>query len=522
MTATNGRNLFSASYKTALAVSLAGLTLTVFAGRRTDRNADFPSKPAFTITIDSSNAPELAEWGEKTLRPALEEWYPKFLALFPTEGWTPPKKITVRYKENINVPAYATRPSNVITLNRAHFNKTKSIGCVIHELFHIVQQYRRAPAWVTEGMADYARNYVWSKSGCKVNTRKPGVHARSKYATGANFIAFAESKFPGTAAKLNDVCRRGVYNEETFWKTNTGMTLDEIEDMWKFRRPRAVSPQIRVMTYDIGNVDSRQAAWNSRKNALEKTIASENPDVAGFQEVSDSQYKWLKAIFPEFEFFGRGCNADGSGDVCVVAFRKSRFELVESGNFWLSQKPDVPGSTGWDAESPRICTYCILKDKTTEKVFLFANTLLDRHGETARRRAVETIAGRLVDIARKEARKTERRIIPVILAGNFNCTGQDAPITTLSRVLNDAMRVCRNPEGSWRTFNEWHYMENEPSIIQTLRSTKDSVKPQGRVDYIFLAPGIKVVEYRTFNGKSGMESNYPSDHFPCSAKIILK
>ncbi len=30
------------------------------------------------------------------------------------------------------------------------------------------------------------------------------------------------------------------------------------------------------------------------------------------------------------------------------------------GTFWLSETSDVPGSRGWDAALPRICTYAVL------------------------------------------------------------------------------------------------------------------------------------------------------------------
>ena len=202
-------------------------------------------KPAFKVVIDASAAPEMAEWSEKTLRPAVEHWYAEFCRRFPTKGWKPPKKITIRYKEGIKVPAYATKPANVITLNRRHFNKIKSIGCVMHELFHIVQQYRKTPKWITEAMADYARNYVWTTKGCPMDTRNR--RARSKYTVGANFIAFVESRHPGTAVKLNDVCRRGKYKEEAFWPGATGKTLDELEKEWQASSPPPKPKKKRVV-----------------------------------------------------------------------------------------------------------------------------------------------------------------------------------------------------------------------------------------------------------------------------------
>lgn len=199
----------------------------------------------FKISIDTSGAPELAEWCEKDLRPAMERWYREFCLRFPTKGWKPPRLVRVRFRESMKVPGYAVRPGNVIVLNRRRFNKTKSIGCVMHELFHIVQQYRKTPAWITEAMADYARNYVWSTKGCPMNTRNR--RARSKYGTGANFIAFVEQHHPGTAVKLNDVCRRGKYSEKNFWPEATGKTIDELEKEWQQSSPPPAPKKRKVV-----------------------------------------------------------------------------------------------------------------------------------------------------------------------------------------------------------------------------------------------------------------------------------
>ncbi len=248
MSAMNKRSFVRVGART-LAVSVAAMAAVATALPGNVHAADKPHGAAgqkinFKVEIDTSAAPEMAEWSENALRPAVEHWYVEFCRRFPTDGWEPPKRIRIRYKEGIKVPAYATRPNNVITLNRGRFNKTKSIGCVMHELFHIVQQYRKTPSWITEAMADYARNYVWTTKGCPMNTRNR--RARSKYTVGANFIAFVERNHSGTAVKLNDVCRRGKYNEDAFWMEVTGKSLDELEKEWQSSSPPPVKKRKTV------------------------------------------------------------------------------------------------------------------------------------------------------------------------------------------------------------------------------------------------------------------------------------
>ncbi len=67
-----------------------------------------------------------------------------------------------------------------------------------------------------------------------------------------------------------------------------------------------------------------------------------------------------------------------------VAYRKSRFDLVKKGVFWLSETPDVPGSMGWGAKYIRPCLYLILKDKQSGRKLCFVNTHTDHIAVKAR------------------------------------------------------------------------------------------------------------------------------------------
>ena len=122
---------------------------------------------------------------------------------------------------------------------------------------------------------------------------------------------------------------------------------------WSERRGAAEAPAVRVMTYNIrcegGDRKSPDNNWGARRDDLVDLVRRENPDVAGFQEVEPDQLKWLAGRFADYTFVGVGRNADGRGEASPVAFRTSRFDAVTNGTFWLSEKPDVPGSRGWDA-----------------------------------------------------------------------------------------------------------------------------------------------------------------------------
>ena len=42
-----------------------------------------------------------------------------------------------------------------------------------------------------------------------------------------------------------------------------------------------------------------------------------------------------------------------------------------------------------------------------------------------------------------------------------------------------------------------------------------------RIDYIYVTPGTRVLDYRTVNDVRSDQKMYPSDHFPVVATIVL-
>ena len=42
-----------------------------------------------------------------------------------------------------------------------------------------------------------------------------------------------------------------------------------------------------------------------------------------------------------------------TGEASPVCYRKSRFEELKKGTFWLSETPDTPGLKGWGAACPQ-------------------------------------------------------------------------------------------------------------------------------------------------------------------------
>ena len=189
----------------------------------------------YNYVFDTSGAPELAAWTKQNIVHVVREWYPKLVEMFPSEGWKASRKVKFRFTNESDYPAYAS--ANCVTLGRPWFRENPGdIGCIIHELFHVVQgRYRNSPDWLTEGIADYVRFYLFEPEshGCDMVLRSSAARYDGKYRISANFLDFVERRHPGVVKELNALCRQGKYDEETYWKKRTGKTVKELETEWK-------------------------------------------------------------------------------------------------------------------------------------------------------------------------------------------------------------------------------------------------------------------------------------------------
>lgn len=143
----------------------------------------------------------------------------------------------------------------------------------------------------------------------------------------------------------------------------------------------------KVMSYNIwyANPDAGENTWENRRDGVANAVIDQKADIVGMQEVLFRQVADLEKLLPEYSWVGVGRD-DGKqgGEFEPIFFNRERFDLVQSGNFWLSETPDSAGSLGWDAKCIRIATWVQLKDKNSGlEIFVF-NTHFDHEGETAR------------------------------------------------------------------------------------------------------------------------------------------
>jgi endonuclease/exonuclease/phosphatase family metal-dependent hydrolase len=253
---------------------------------------------------------------------------------------------------------------------------------------------------------------------------------------------------------------------------------------------------LRVASYNL-RMDTQSDslnAWSYRKDKVNALVRFHDIDIFGTQEGFLHQLQDICRM-PEYAYIGAGRD-DGktAGEHSAIFYKTNRLEVLEKGDFWLSETPDVPGK-GWDATCcNRICSWGKFKEKQSGKIFYFFSVHFDHQGVVARQESGKLMAVKLKEIAGD---------YPLICVGDFNSAPDTEQIQLLSSVFNDAKTVSKmppyGPEGT---------------------SNRRFGNPLGRrIDYIFVSDGIDVLKYASLTDNDGMY--YPSDHIPVMADIIF-
>jgi len=253
---------------------------------------------------------------------------------------------------------------------------------------------------------------------------------------------------------------------------------------------------LRVMSFNVrcSHANDGDNSWPRRRNLLVETIREIDPDLLGLQEVCPDQAACLRVELSDYEMVGGGRD-DGrnEGEASPVLFRRERFALLDSGQFWLSQTPEVVGSMGWDAAFPRICSFARLCDKMTDQVVVYLNTHWDHKGEVARHESAKLMTAKAGELAGNDW---------VIITGDFNLDEDSEAYRTL---LGTESRNVRLTDGYRKVYPK---RENNEASFHGFKGTVEG----SRIDWIlhserFVVKSAEIV-------RTSMGGRYPSDHYP--------
>ena len=259
-----------------------------------------------------------------------------------------------------------------------------------------------------------------------------------------------------------------------------------------------------VMTFNIryGTADDGENAWPLRRHTVAEAVRRADPDLLGVQEALKFQLDYLAEQLPEWEQVGVGRDdGEAKGEFSAVLYRRSRFDLLDHGTWWLSETPDVPGSKSWDAALPRIATWTVLRDRASGRELLFACTHFDHRGQTARRNSARLLRERLPGLMGDR---------PLVLVGDFNA----APGGDVHR----ALLGLDEPQ----TIDSASPFLDANEVVGTDRATGTFCAFVGRtsgprIDWIVLSPDWRPTAARVL--VEPIDGRWPSDHSPVVANL---
>jgi endonuclease/exonuclease/phosphatase family metal-dependent hydrolase len=270
--------------------------------------------------------------------------------------------------------------------------------------------------------------------------------------------------------------------------------------------------EVSVMTFNIryGTAGDGSNRWEKRRDLVYEVIDEHGCDIVGLQEALRFQIDEIRDVLPDYGEIGVGRD-DGKtkGEYSAILYREDRLDVNAFGTFWLSDTPEVPGSTSWGNSITRICTWGRFTGRDSGRSFYVFNVHLDHRSQPSREKSVVLLARRIAERKHRD---------PVIVSGDFNA-GEDNPaiLYLKGRIefegalpgpaktpvpLVDTFRVLRPDAKDVGTFNGFN-----------------GTRAGGKIDYVFAQPQVHVLDARILHDNTN--GRYPSDHFPVTARLRL-
>ncbi|MEU8658551.1 endonuclease/exonuclease/phosphatase family protein [Actinoplanes philippinensis] len=275
------------------------------------------------------------------------------------------------------------------------------------------------------------------------------------------------------------------------------VTVPPVSAMDRLAGPAAPG-DLEVMSFNLRYASiTPPNSWGQRRPVTRALLRSEHPDLIGTQEGLPIQLRDIESdLGPDYDRIGVGRDPGGLGEHMEIFYNRTRLNPWSRGHFWLSETPDVPGSTSWNSHRVRMVTWVLFADRRTGRRFYAVNTHLDNVSQIARLHSARLITDRLAGFAP----------LPIVLTGDFNSPAEPSAdvyrILTVDAGLRDTWTaLLRGP--AWGTIHNY-----EPLI------------PDGeRDDWILTSPGVTALA--ALINTHEQAGQFPSDHLPVQARLRL-
>ncbi len=248
--------------------------------------------------------------------------------------------------------------------------------------------------------------------------------------------------------------------------------------------PKPDGADLRVVTFNLRCVGFGKTSVAARAPLMAAQLNETGADSIGVQEATLQWMVYLREHLNSYQSVGVSrTNGKNRGEFSAIFYRADKFDLLDSGTFWLSREPDKPGTSDWGSANIRICSWAIMQNKETKQTYAHFNTHLDHVSDEARTHQMKVLLERMQTIAGD---------LPVVLTGDFNAGSGSDMYQTVSAVLQDSRLTAQETDDKG-TFHSYGLIE--PKII----------------DYIFVSDGVMPLVYHVIDDK--INDMYLSDHY---------
>ncbi len=260
--------------------------------------------------------------------------------------------------------------------------------------------------------------------------------------------------------------------------------------------PQKSDEATRVISFNVRCADDgRQNITNRSKIAVE-LINQYAPDSFGVQECTP-RWKRIFAYNIGDRYASVGKARDYYGpftEYSSIYYLKDKYNLVDSGTFWLSETPDKPYTKSFDSACFRIASWALLENKETGERYTHINTHLDHVLDSTREAQMQV----LIECVNKVTGDA-----PVVMTGDFNAHEDSSVYAVACESFNDTKYVAKTTD-TGRTFTKYETLED---------------KGESAIDFIFASKDVSVDTYKII--KDTVKGIFPSDHYPIVADILL-
>ena len=255
--------------------------------------------------------------------------------------------------------------------------------------------------------------------------------------------------------------------------------------------------KLKIITSNIrfSNPNDGIHDWPNRLPLLTSIYQNFGPDILATQEGRQIQLKELDEKLPHLELIDSHRTWIDERMYPCLFVNSQTISVERSGDIWLSQTPDIPGSKSFDSAFPRLCTWAEVTMKATNMKLMIVNTHLDHILSSTRSNQVQVLIDQIKKISNR----------PLMIVGDFN----ESPLTEIKKNLINAFGL-KDP------WDEKNYPE------ETSHHSFNGVEATNgdRIDWILMPENFECESL--LMDKRSFENIYPSDHYPMLATVIPK